>query len=632
MGYIKKEIKAKGLIRRRDSFLLILLLISCGMKTFASDEKSSKQMSDYKIRGGFMSSSDMELLQDMSLNGLNTVLVKFQRIKAPMTIQERLLISKWSQVCGEAGLQFLPTMNFWSVGEREWFTPRFHYVTDGREYIKTPCPLEWNTYKRSIHDRLIEFAKFSKTTYIAGVIFNTELFVSEFNLYFQVCHCDNCWGKFREVYEEYPGIPIGQRQKYLKKKGATRLYHDFAVDRLITMGQLTRQQVDKTNPSFVIGFGGLDIPTFFHQGLAKGFGGGRNPVYIFSRATYQKGYSGAIKETIANFKRKNINVRFVAGLWQDKFPIENLPEQYYYCAKESNGYWIYTMQSLNPDWKQPLVAGRNDYWHAIKKANTELDKLVQNPNYKTNLKIQAFEPPLTPVNTESIKVELLRHVCPNASFETDIEPLKMRGVNKLVFIANKGDLIRFRVQFDQRLRRFSKVKKAEVTLLTNEGQILTKKNATKDQVAALKIVAPYAGSYCIVLNSDSGTSLQVISFTHPYSIEAPKNADLHLVWPVSDLYLYKPSGRKIPKLSVAVGNTSEVVKAVFSTESGNRIAEHVIKGKQIINLSGRNGFIEEVIILSFPEQPWRHKPHILIAVQDGLGKYISPYKAGLVKY
>lgn len=611
-------------------FIIFFVFGLCIYEVSAEEEISSDF--DMKIRGGFMSVLDMDLLEDMSRNGLNTALVKYKHMQWPFSNEQKKEIRNWAESCKSAKLMFLPTLNFWSTGEVEWIKPKFHYVFGGREFPNSPCPLESRTYELSVHNRCLEFARLSLSLPIMGIVFNTELFASEFNLFTEACYCDNCWELFCRDHPELRSLKIGQRQKYLNEKGKTKLYNDFFVERLFLMSQKTRREIDKINRSFIVGFGGLDKPTYFHEGLKKGFGSGDTPVYIFSRDTYKTGYNNYIGKTIRKLKNENINAKFIVGLWQDQFPVERLPEQYYHCAKNSDGYWIYTIQSLNPNWKSPLVDSRKNYWRAMQKANEELEKLSRDQNYKTHLKVQSFDPPLHPIDYKQVRTETLQYVYPSVPFENQSVPLLIRNRNKLVFNAKKGDLIRYRVKFDERLFRNSAVKYAEVKLITNRGELLAEDRVTRKHIGVVEITAPYTGSFCVLLNSDSGTNLQVVGFTHPYSIDASRWPNLYVVWPVSELYFYKLPDGKAPKVSISVHSTSESVKAVFETDSGQLIGQYDIKGKQTILLPLKNNFKEEVIKLSFPKLSWRNNPHLVITVQAGLGKYISQHKAGLVKY
>jgi hypothetical protein len=96
------------------------------------------------------------------------------------------------------------------------------------------------------------------------------------------------------------------------------------------------------------------------------------------------------------YGRHRTNAKLVLGIWQDKFSPENLAEQYYHCAKDSAGYWIYSVGSLSsviPPWYSPkkvkekaLPFPKDNYWQAITLANKELDKLSTDPNYISFLK------------------------------------------------------------------------------------------------------------------------------------------------------------------------------------------------------------------------------------------------------
>ena len=121
------------------------------------------------------------------------------------------------------------------------------------------------------------------------------------------------------------------------------------------------------------------------QGMALGFGTSQLPVFCFSEDTYSTGYSPSIASIKQYFYNLGANVDLVVGLWQSQFTPAALPAQLYYCAHDSYGYWIYTMETFaNPSYSS-LMGTLAQGWAAITTADSELGKLALNPQYVTTL-------------------------------------------------------------------------------------------------------------------------------------------------------------------------------------------------------------------------------------------------------
>ncbi len=106
------------------------------------------------------------------------------------------------------------------------------------------------------------------------------------------------------------------------------------------------------------------------QGMALGFGTSQLPVFCFSEDTYSTGYSPSIASIKQYFYNLGANVDLVVGLWQSQFTPAALPAQLYYCAHDSYGYWIYTMETFaNPSYSS-LMGTLAQGWAAITTADS----------------------------------------------------------------------------------------------------------------------------------------------------------------------------------------------------------------------------------------------------------------------
>lgn len=606
------------MLRTKTLILFLLFVLVCsGIAQYSVTSK---------IRAGFMSIKDIELLQPMAENGLNTAIVAFWSMHSSPKMEERELITTWARSCQNFKLNFLPIFSLWGNGEKTWATPPYNFVFDGTEYKNTPCPLA--SYRLLVHDRLIALAALSKTVPIAGAVLDTEMYGADVLAYNDLCFCDYCCGQFQKVAADATLLAAKNRCQYLIDAGQMKDYRQFICNKLVGMARQTRTEIDQAAPSFKIGVTKLDQLNYYNESLARGFDTNDNPVIIFSERTYTDGYTDYIKETITKFRKMGIHASFIAGIWQDKFPLENLAEQYYYCAQASDGYWIYTMETLNPDRKDSDGASTKEYWQAIRDAHTELDKLDADPNYITPLKIREFHPPLEKINFSSIKTGPLEYVQHGTLMETDQEPINLQGFNRLVFVASKGELLKFKIKFVK--RRLIKVDYAEAVILTDGGQMLAKDQANESKNAELMAVAPYTGSYCIVLNPDRNM-LNVTGFTHPYGIDAGTWPAVHLVRPKAPIYLWKPPYADTAKISFFVNGPGEAVTATLETETGQLIGTYDILAKQTIAVPLPQTESGQIIVMQIKPRLGAHFANVIITIDSGLEKYISPFKSGLVR-
>lgn len=580
-----------------------------------------------KLRGGFMDQLDMGLLPKMSESGMNVALVAFRSTSSPLRHDQRKNYLKWGNACKRAELYLMPYINYWH-DEGKWFRPDFYYYTDATEFYKTPCPLASDSYNSLIHNRFISLARLSHTIPIIGAVLDTEMYSANFLAFTYLCYCDDCWRRFCQVYPEYVDTPRSKRESYIKRIGKAVVYKDFAVKRLSDMTASTRREIDEIAPGFRIGVAKLDQLNWFTEGLAKGFGSGDNPVIIFSLRTYIKGYTSYIPKTIDKFKKMGINARFAAGIWQDKFPIENLPEQYYYCAKNSEGYWIYTLQALNPKWRNPTHYEVSDYWNAMKIANKELDKLEANPDYESDLKIHPFRTMLDPIKFRLHRTEDVRYVSSLVNERPVADPILFIGINKLIFIAKQGELIRFQIKFTK--MPFAEAEHVENTLLSRNGMVLVRAEATVDKNAVIEAIAPYSGTYAIIVNSDKNNA-SVVGFTHPFSFYAGQWPQAHLMRAKGPIYLWKPVGSKSARIYCFSDGVAEAVIMTFRKKTGELVGRYTINARLTITIPFAYSVKDEIIVLTVEPVEGAYFEDVWITIEDGLGKYISQFESGLVK-
>lgn len=607
---------------RINLFFLLVIVVHPNISISASDNTNGAE----KIRGGYMGTLDISILPEMSQNGMNTALVKFRHFRTPVSAKQRNELLKWSKACEASNQDLLAVVSLW-LDESKWFKPDHYLVANGKEYRNTPCPRDSRNYKILVHDRFIALAQLSKEMPISGAVLDTEMYNADFLSYKYTCNCDYCWSEFKKVHPELPVVEKGFRENHLQKKRLVDKYKKHAIAQISSMASQTRKTIDQINPMFQIGGFCLDELDDYTKGLCLGFGTPKKPVLVFSEKTYKAGCTSYIEKTISGLKKRGINAKFETGIWQNKFPTENLAEQYYHSARNSDGYWIYTMQSLNRGWKKPIAYPREKYWMAIKTANNELDKLLVNSNHKSNLKLRPFSAPLDPVNLSLIKTEPLIYVHKLEDQEKGTPP-KIRRNSRLVFIAKKGDVIRFTIDFNK--HRNSKVDHAVAYLLDNKGNVLSKEIIKRGKTV-IQSHAGYSGSYSLYVNNDKSNAIQITGMTHFYSIEAVKWDNVHLKRSKGPIYFYGLPGAKIGKIAFFVNGPSEGIIATFNDDSGRLIGKYDIDSKMTVEIplpKNRDGSIITMNIEACQGATYRS---VIVTVKSGLGKYISPFKTGLVR-
>ncbi len=581
-----------------------------------------------EIRAGYMAPADIDVLPKMAENGMNLALVKFDRLSSPMQERERQLLIKWAKACQQMGVQFMPVINLWGLVEGKWVKPRYHLFYEGVEYDNTPCPLEADVYQLLIHNRLIELARLSQEVAIAGAVVDIEMYGANITTFPGLCLCDYCFEKFLAGRAVSEPLSPDKRQDYLVRTNQIQAYRAFTSNYIEQLARQTKQQVEIIAPQFLIGALQIDIDNSYYNGLAKGLGSGNNAVLVFTENTYSMGYNPYINETQKRFRNSGTNARLVVGIWQDKFPVDNLSEQYYCCAKDSAGYWVYEIESLakNSDGLMPFPV--NQYWQAIRKANDELDKSAANPEYKSFLKIRPFVAPEDTINPKSLIAPPIAYVIPFVKPVKAGNVLKFRHSNRLVFLAQKGDSIEFEASFQKANQQYPR-DYAVLILATRGGDVLAKDKATVNRNGHLDVIAPYTGSYVIALEPDNQI-ITLLKYSHPYSIDVTKEA--HLLQPEQPLFLWKAAGSHSANVIFGADGPGEAFVTTFKSDSGKVLGQYSIFTTQTISVPlGQNAY-GEITEFDIKPRPGAYFEDVLIRVESGLEKYISPFKEGVVRH
>jgi len=522
----------------------------------------------------------------------------------------------------------MPVINLWGRHENEWIKPKHTLYFGGLHYNQTPCPLDEETYQLAVHKRILEVARLSHAAAIEGVVIDPEMYGANLTNFPEYCLCDHCFNLFAE--NEFLELPLRPelRQDYLIRTKKINSYRVFTEKTIEMLTAETRKQLASVAPDFKIGIFHHNIARPYYRGILKGLATGADPLLVFTEQTYSTGYSSFIRSLQDEWSVLGVKARLVVGIWQDKFPPENLAEQYYYCAKDSFGYWIYTTESLSRNMNKVLPFNKNQYWQAIREANNELDKLEKYPDYKSSLRIRSFLPPSTVPNISNINITSVQYVgktslVPGVKIISD---LSFRQKTTLVFIARQREEINFKIS----MRKYGQnnVQSAIVVLSNYSGEQLAHSLVTFQKNAELRFTAPYTGAYATAFNP-GGNAAKVVSYSHPFSIVV--NETVGLLGPKQSLFLWKPAGSMEARLWLEVDGPGESVVATFKKGGGAILGEYDILHRHNITLALHKNQQGEIIELIFRPRPGAVLEDVRLKVDSGLGKYMSLSKDSLLR-
>ncbi len=380
-----------------------------------------------KLRGGYLSSADLgEGITRMGAVGMNAVMPKFGGLHAPPTAADVELLRRWGEAARAADLHLLPVFNFRGGETEALLGERREVSIAGYTMARTPCPLDEAFWSRYILGRALFLAEHAQELGLSGAIIDPEMYGADHTGFSGPCYCADCLREFLEAIDRPAPDPLpeaAQRAAWLEEHGLSAQFEQHFVDRVRELSAQIEQQCHAANPDFLLGVLLLDYPLPFNRAMAMGLGTPTHPVLGFSESTYSSGYTDYVLAQQQTFAQMPAHVLFMPGLWQQQFPSENLAEQYYACAANSAGYWIYTFESLLEDVSRlpgyQLREPNERYWEAMALANSELDRLVASGGtYESTLKVRPFDPPLPVLATGDIPIEALVAA-------PDAEPLSM---------------------------------------------------------------------------------------------------------------------------------------------------------------------------------------------------------------
>ena len=577
-----------------------------------------------RVRAGYMAPGNIKLVPRMQEVGMNAALVKFGSLRPTLSPGQCSQMVRWADEGAILGISFLPVINLFGGYEPKWVRDFVRYVDPrGIEYLRTPCFADGDFWAKTVTARFTAISTALRGKNLGGICLDVEMYGADFSGYHRPCYCDACFSRFlrsRGPAGELP--PPRERAKSLSESELAQAYWDFQAGHVEQHARACREALHAINPKIRIGVLHLDWESPMHHGVARGFGTEQLPVMCLTERTYSSGYDGYVAKAQQRFRDIAAHVEILAGVWHSRFPSENLAEHYYHLAKDTLGYWIYTMQTFESPNYSPLPGSHESYWNAIKTADAELDKLAADPDYTTRLKVRPFETPVIPLTAHGFKAVDLTPYRPDA--EPGDHP-RLRKRNTLYFHAKAGDKIAFDVAF----RQIGKYRDAGQFLLVQpDGTEMARGKISKQETPGVaRATASQTGMHGLLINMGSN-ACEVTSCSHPYAVNAAGKRSGWLITKVPPLYFLRRDGAESVVLWFETEGAGEGVRATIETDTGEQVYRGSIIRPERIELK----LSPEVrhITATFEKLPDSVMEDLKIGVEKGLYPFAATSLAGLL--
>jgi len=603
-------------------FILVLMLTGSATRSFEATPDLSKPLAG-RLRGGYMSVSDIKLLFWMSQNGMNAAIPKFGSIEFPVTGSSADMLRRWADECKRRNLAFMPVFNWWGRHEARWLMDYNHVVTEsGRILGKTPCPYTQDFWDRSIIRRIVAIGQALEGRPVAAVLIDMEMYGAENRNYEGGCYCDICFARFNQAKGRLGRLPApSARGRIIKEANELDAYRAVQREAARTFAAACREAVHKVRPGLRLGVLWLDQAIPLEQGIALGFGTPDLPVVCLTERNYSNGHTPYIVSVQESFRKMGAFVDLLVGIWQSKFPPANIPEQLYHCAHDSYGYWIYTMETFERPGYHPLPGTPEEHWSAIRKANMELDKLGENGRYKTALRIRQFEPPPFPLPWSDFRKYDL------ASRPGSVSPMPvvwLRGTNWIYFFAKKNDTIAFEVTRKQ-IGRYGDIPR--IGLVSPAGTHLAEGTAKRYRSAVVGAIATETGVYGLVVVAGA-VAAEVTKASHPYAVHIDAQyGGAGFVDRLPLLFVALSPDAAAIEFEFLTENSDEAVKGTVLAENGAEIWSGVVEGPTKIRIDNPPG---TRLQLQFAGLPGHTFEDVKIRGVKGVLPFAAPDPAGLL--
>jgi len=580
----------------------------------------------YRMRGAYLPARYIRLVEPAAQAGIDTLIVSFYPLRAPMQAELREQIRRWANLCKQHGIAFWVVFGYFGEHEVGWIGPYRHFVdANGQRRDHTPCPLDDEFWRRSVEDRYLVVAELSHRCQIAGVALDTEMYAADAGGVSQVCYCGDCIARTLRAAGKDAAPPYPDRRgEWLKEIGLLDAHARMTRDAVQALAEQTRDRVAQAAPELRLGAFNIDwaVPTM--EGILLGWGRPDRPVYVYSELTYTQGYAPYVQQIQRRLAELGAHFCMIAGVWQSKFLARALAAHLYECARNSAGYWIYTFESFDrPDYS-PLPGKADDYWSAIRQANDELLRLAADPEYKTSLKIEPFVLPPTPATARG--VERLPWVPLRPATGTPQPPPRLRKNNILYVYAESGR----RVTLPMRLVQTPGLRDGGQYLLVSPGgQFLERRDLLEvDRLVKLDFQAEQTGLYAVALSVGACT-IQVEG-PQPYAIAADTGVPARLFIGIPALYVLARPGQREVTLQMGVGGEAERVHAVV-TQGDHVLYDGVLADTRAIVLPVDPDAQPSILKIDVQRVPGAVRENFSVAVVKGAYPFVAVSPEGLLR-
>jgi hypothetical protein len=578
----------------------------------------------YRMRGGYLSVNDIQLVAPASEAGLNTLLVGGLKLKPVPDAAARDSLMQWANLCRSHSLALWLSLDYFGAYESVWAGPYRQYVDgEGEQAKHTPCPLDEDYWQRAITQRYRWLAELSGQVPITGLILDPEMYAADKGGFFHVCYCGDCVARTlraagRDATPPYPTA----RRRWLESLGLIETHSQQAREAMRALTERTRAQVEQVAPHLLFGVFGGDEWQPLMEGALLGLGRSDKPVLAFSEATYIAGYSPNVDAIQQRLARLGAHARLTCGVWQSKFPARLLAAHYYECAAHSAGYWVYTLETFSrPDYT-PLPSKAADYWAAIRQADVELDRLLRDPHYQTSLKIKPFINSPTPVSSRNVGRYRVVPLVPIV--EQVVPPARFRSTNIFYLYATAGD----RVSFPLKLLVGTARDAGQYLLVSPDGRELTRADLLQpDTSVEVAFRAEQTGLYALVVGA--GNSSVQIEPRRPYAVAAGRTSPAQLYIGIPALYVLAEPGQRQVTFQMGPHGEAERVRVVV-TQADQVRYDGVLADTRIVTVPIDPEPAPRILKLDIQRVPGAVRENFSLAVTSGAYPFVAASADGLL--
>ena len=533
--------------------------------------------------------------------GLNAALVKDMGFAIQVPLWQA-----WGERAQARGILLLPVINFAGTEEIKQANGAFRpYVAqDGAVLSNTPCPLDETYWERMVAQR---FLRLAQTPSLAGMLFDTEMYGSDMRTYHDPCFCDACWQAFFETINA-PALdcPPEHRFECLQERQLAARYEQAQEERLQAILTRIEQRVHAVKPDLLLGIVAYQ-KNWFYRGLLRGLGTPQRPALVFSETSYVLGFTPHVTRERADIRALSGGepaARHIPGLWLGRFFPSELPSQCAALARESDGYWLFTADSLwaktPPVGDYALHGAADDYWAALKQANDDTRQAALPPVPQASFYDAARQKLITQPLFAAFLLKMSPQLQASASAERRrmASPILFRGNALLHGVKSPAQAAVIRVthvpvgQYQD---------DTQYTLFDAQGNLL-ERGALNAQQPSRELTLPpdMAGNVSLLLESDANAA-QADFAAMPFVIEASPTFPLATL---NTARLYSFFAARPPAHLRAHCVAPESAFVLIQAADGQAAQRYEITGLTEIEISAPPETVGEIGIAPAPMKPF----------------------------